>query len=64
MSRSSQQVRWPTGEWLLPGEVPAHVRCGECSHCTTGVGRSRDPEATDCWADYLDALLPVQKESA
>lgn len=42
----------------------AYRKCGECSRCTTGIGRDRDPGATDCYAAMIDAALRPTRRSA
>ncbi|MFJ4680033.1 MULTISPECIES: hypothetical protein [unclassified Kitasatospora] len=49
MTGSTRRVESPTGK---DGTYRA---CGKCSRCVSGTGRDRDPGASDCWDDYLEA---------
>ncbi|GAA2112373.1 hypothetical protein GCM10009759_55040 [Kitasatospora saccharophila] len=45
------------GKALRSGGTGTWVACGECSRCVSGTGRNRDPEAADCYAEWLDASV-------
>ncbi len=38
-----------------PLDPDAYRKCGTCDRCRTGVGRDKNPDASDCWDVYLDA---------
>lgn len=46
-----QRIPWPPAT----GADAEHQKCGTCDRCETGISRDLDPQATDCWTDYLDA---------
>ncbi|MFE1321574.1 hypothetical protein [Kitasatospora phosalacinea] len=50
------RIEWPDGEDYRP--------CGRCSRCVSGTGRDRDPNASDCYVDMLDAAAQPTRRSA
>ena len=47
---SSRRIEWPE-------EDETYRRCGQCDRCVSGTGRDRDPSASDCYDDMLEAAL-------
>ncbi|MFE2346509.1 hypothetical protein [Kitasatospora cineracea] len=55
-----QRIPWPPAT----GADAEHQKCRTCDRCTTGAGRDLDPQATDCWVDYLTAIAEHSRRSA
>ncbi|WP_282204568.1 hypothetical protein [Kitasatospora fiedleri] len=50
MSTTTRRARIP---W--PPDPDEHRPCKVCSRCVSGTGRDRDPDASDCYVDWLEA---------
>lgn len=57
---SDRRIQWPAE---LVADV--YTPCGGCSRCVSGTGRDRDPDASDCYGDYLaTAAQAVERRPA